>query len=301
MKGDPEYENPEGNVNTVNTTVVVTLPISFAALMVINCWVIDCVGIPEMTPVLSFNDNPIGRLPDWMLKAKESPRSNGVTENSLFVAIVNGESGYEKPDGGVRIVNDILTVTLSITFWALITTDWSTTASEGVPEITPVLAFNDRPLGREPDWTENVRVIVIDCWLVEIEGVPEIAPVLEFKLNPKGSDPDWSENVRVSPVMEGDVVNSLPFPITNGEFKYEKLEGTVSTVNTIVVDMLPTPFSALIVTDCWFTNWIGSPDITPVDVLRVIPEGKEPVWIENIGESPVIDGDFENMAFLAIV
>ncbi len=50
--------------------------------------------------------------------------------------------------------------------------------------------------------------------------------------------------------MEGDVVNSLPFPITNGEFKYEKLEGTVSTVNTIVVDMLPTPFSALIVTDC---------------------------------------------------
>ena len=58
-----------------------------------------------------------------MLKAKESPRSNGVTENSLFVAIVNGESGYEKPDGGVRIVNDILTVTLSITFWALITTD----------------------------------------------------------------------------------------------------------------------------------------------------------------------------------
>jgi len=36
MKGDPEYENPEGSEGIVNTTVVVILSKEFSALITID-------------------------------------------------------------------------------------------------------------------------------------------------------------------------------------------------------------------------------------------------------------------------
>ena len=55
----------------------------------------------------------------------------------------------------------VRTLNVRVTFWlftwldASIVTDWDKTNSEGVPSITPVDGFRDRPIGSDPDVMEN--------------------------------------------------------------------------------------------------------------------------------------------------
>lgn len=99
MKGDPEYENPEGNVNTVNTTVVVTLlPAPFVALIIAVTLVTVTEGVPEITPVFVFSVSPVGSDPDNSEKVKEPELILGETENACPFPIKKGLPGYERPE-----------------------------------------------------------------------------------------------------------------------------------------------------------------------------------------------------------
>ena len=50
---------------TVRVSVVVLDPRAFCAFTV-TCRVTDCDGVPEMTPVFEFSDNPVGSVPEVM-------------------------------------------------------------------------------------------------------------------------------------------------------------------------------------------------------------------------------------------
>ena len=52
-------------------------------------------------------------------------------------------------------------------------------------------------------------------------------------------------------------------------------------------------FWILIMTDRDDWTWVGVPEITPVELFRIIPYGSEPDWIENDGLSPVKKGLIE--------
>ena len=49
---------------TLIVSVTVLDPRSFCALIVTCCSVTDWEGVPEMTPLYTFNDNPEGKEPD---------------------------------------------------------------------------------------------------------------------------------------------------------------------------------------------------------------------------------------------
>ena len=66
-------------------------------------------------------------------------------------------------------------------------------------------------------------------------------------------------------------------------------------------DWLFIPFDTLIVIDWEMTNWEGIPEITPVDSLRIKPEGRDPDVIENIKSSPLTIGVTENDSSFAKV
>ena len=72
-------------------------------------------------------------------------------------------------------------------------------------------------------------------------------------------------------------------------------------MKTRVVELDPKAFSALMVTCRLLTDWEGAPEITPVFVLSVNPEGSEPDRIEKTIDSPVKEGVIEKEALLGMV
>ena len=71
----------------VKVRVTVRYPNSFCALTVTCLSVTDWKGVPEMTPVFEFSDNPVGSVPEVTEKTTNSPVTVGVAENAvLFVS-----------------------------------------------------------------------------------------------------------------------------------------------------------------------------------------------------------------------
>ena len=68
-----------------------------------------------------------------------------------------------------------------------------------------------------------------------------------------------------------------------------------------MVELDPRSFCALIVTCLPVTDADGVPEITPVLVFSVSPEGNEPDGIEKTTDSPVNTGVIENDALLGMV
>ena len=72
-------------------------------------------------------------------------------------------------------------------------------------------------------------------------------------------------------------------------------------VKVSVAVLYPKSFCALIVTCLPVTDADGVPEMTPVFVFNVSPEGNDPDGIENTTDSPVNAGVIENDALLGMV
>ena len=131
--------------------------------------------------------------------------------------------------------------------------------------------------------------IVTDWDDTNWEGIPYIIPVVELRDKPIGRDPEMIENDSSSPLIVGMIENELFFDRTYEDKGYENEEIGVITVNERENDWSLTSLNALIVTE-----WVGIPDMTPVDELRERPVGSDPDVIENKSSSPLTVGVVEN-------
>ena len=71
-------------VSTVNVSEIVWSFTWLNALIVTDWDMTDWEGEPDMIPVDSLSDNPIGRDPEMMENDRSSPLIEGVIENGLF-------------------------------------------------------------------------------------------------------------------------------------------------------------------------------------------------------------------------
>ena len=123
-------------------------------------------------------------------------------------------------------------------------------------------------------------------------------PLEWSKSSPEGRIPEEIEKERSSPLTIGVIENGLFLVRIYVELGYENEVRRVRTVNERENDRsLLTSFEALIVTDCNLTNWEGVPEMTPVEVLRDNPIGRDPDEIENESSSPSTVGEIENDSF----
>ena len=61
-------------------------------------------------------------------------------------------------------------------------------------------------------------------------------------------------------------------------------------MNDIVNEYSLTAFFAVIFTEFTLIDWMGVPEITPVELFSTRPIGREPEMIEYEGLDPVVDG-----------
>ena len=142
-------------------------------------------------------------------------------------------------------------------------------------------------------------LIVTDWDMTDWEGVPDIIPFEGLKDKPIGRNPDTTENDKSSPMTVGEIENGSSFVRTYVESGYENEVTGVITVNERENDLsLLTSLNALIVTDWDKTNWEGVPDIIPFEGLKDRPTGRDPDMIENDKSSPSTVGEIENGSFL---
>ena len=69
---------------TVKVMDVVLDPRAFCALKMTWRLVTDCVGVPEMIPVLLLSDNPVGSVPEETEYVIDSPVTVGVMEKDTL-------------------------------------------------------------------------------------------------------------------------------------------------------------------------------------------------------------------------
>ena len=124
-------------------------------------------GVPEMTPVVELRLNPLMREPLVTEKVKTSPVTDGVRVADSALDRTNDCWGYEKAVMRLYTANVIVVLRVLIAFCARIVTTIPVSETVGVPEISPVALFRERPEGREPLSTENDSTCVFTDGLAE--------------------------------------------------------------------------------------------------------------------------------------
>ena len=106
----------------VKVRVTVRYPNSFCALTVTCLSVTDWEGVPEMTPVFEFSDNPVGSVPEVTEKTIHSPVTAGVAEKEMLLGRANEDCGYAKDEMGRSTVKVREVVFVPKSFCALTVT-----------------------------------------------------------------------------------------------------------------------------------------------------------------------------------
>jgi hypothetical protein len=199
------------------------------------------VGVPDITPVLEFSDNPAGNVPLLMLHVY------GVTPPVAASVVVYATLTI--PFGSVVVViisvDGILIVILS----------------------AAVAVF-------APDPFTPIKKLLVPA----VVGVPEITPVLAAKLNPAGSVPCTTLHVYgLVPLVAASVAEYATPTVPFG--KLVVVIRTIVVPYTVKLRLAVAVLLALSVTlnvRLATTAVVGVPEITPVLEFRVNPAGNVP-------------------------
>ena len=142
------------------------------------------------------------------------------------------------------------------------------------------MSFTVITIGKVVVPPEFVPVTVYVAILTANAGVPEISPVVAFNINPAGSDGLTAKLIRGEPILVGLIV-AIVVPIVNTlGVVYAKPDGALSLTKIVkVVLTLPLLFVALTVYVVNSETANGVPLITPVAVLKVNPTGNEGIML----------------------
>ena len=155
---NPLYALRLSSTNTVGAdcTAILTSkyedPLGFVTVTLYAVRLDDVVGVPDITPVLVFIDSPAGRVTELI----DVGVSVIVGVNDILSPTVEYTGLlYEIVGTGPLIVRRIVVVPVPLALVASITYSVSACDTVGVPEITPVVEFNDNPDGSEGDDDDN--------------------------------------------------------------------------------------------------------------------------------------------------
>jgi hypothetical protein len=116
------------------------------------------VGVPEITPVAGSSVRPPGNE-GTTEKINPSPKTEGVKAMIVEPTINTFGELYERPEGATSLT--VITTsneTLPPELVAVTVYEAIAETSVGIPEMTPVAASIDNPVGSEGE-TENVRLL----------------------------------------------------------------------------------------------------------------------------------------------
>ena len=142
---------------------------SFSALIVTDRDVSNWEGVPEIVPVDELRTRPEGRDPDTTENIAPSPLIRGVTENTCPWAMIYSDCEYENDVIGLRMVNVRENVLLFTLFSAWTVIVWDVTVWVGIPDMTPVEVWIDRPEGRDPDTIVNTTLLLSILGTIETD------------------------------------------------------------------------------------------------------------------------------------
>ena len=115
------------------------------------------VGVPLMTPEEAFMESPVGKPVAEKVRVPVPPlavAAYGV--NSRFWSQAEGGVAEVKPGAAIMLIVSILEAVPPAASVTLKVMEVGPPAVVGVPEITPVDALRDRPLGNVPDVIDQV-------------------------------------------------------------------------------------------------------------------------------------------------
>ena len=82
-------------ITTRMEMVTERLPTELVAPMVMDCWAVEVVAFPEITPVFASSTRPEGRDPCVTEKVRRSPLNEGVSDTVSPTAMLYSSDGYE--------------------------------------------------------------------------------------------------------------------------------------------------------------------------------------------------------------
>jgi hypothetical protein len=143
------------NTSSVNTLVVVRASASVTRTVIEVEPAAD--GVPEIVAALSVR--PAGRVPDEIahVNGPTPPAETSVCEyTEPTIPTDNDDVDTDNAVAAIEIVNALLAERPAASVALIVNDDTVLATAVGVPEITPVLVFNDTPPGRLPEATANV-------------------------------------------------------------------------------------------------------------------------------------------------
>jgi len=115
------------------------------------------VGVPLMTPEEAFMESPVGRPVAEKVRVPVPPLAVAVYGvNSRFWSQAEGGVGEVKLGAATMLIVSILEAVPPAVSVTLKVMEVGPPAVVGVPEMTPVDALRDRPLGSVPDVIDQV-------------------------------------------------------------------------------------------------------------------------------------------------
>ena len=116
------------------------------------------VGVPLMTPEEAFMESPVGRPVAEKVRVPVPPLAVAVYGvNSRFWSQAEGGVGEVKLGAATMLIVSILEAVPPAVSVTLKVMEVGPPAVVGVPEMTPVDALRDRPLGSVPDVIDQVK------------------------------------------------------------------------------------------------------------------------------------------------
>ena len=215
------------------------------------------------------------------------PATDGIPDISP-VDLFRLRPGGSPPDEISHVIGAV-PVAVSVRLYAVPTVPFANVCVETVGATAASTITIDIPT---PIWPQSFRTCSIKLKFPAVVGVPDIKPVAVFRVRPGGSAPDVMLHViGAVPLAVGVRLYGVPTVPPGSVWK-----SSLAPVGAAVIMMVsstpiwPQAFSTRSIKRN-VPAVVGVPDISPVAVFRVRPDGNEPdVMLHVIGAVPVAEG-----------